>query len=693
MIPTKIEPALITTKREKGMESIIDWFDLHKQSFYILGWSYLRNQKQMGELFYRTIIKVLKELPQLKKETSFETSVTSIFIQTCRELSTDRSLQAVEEGSPQQELFNALHQLKENEREALVLTYLIGHTHEEVSHLLQVSIEKLKELLFFGIQSLRKGVGYEQSFNGCNDYHRYYIDYLEKNLDRAKKIDFEVHMHNCQDCQEDLASFQRVMVTILNSKRIIEDLHVPSDFMENVKARLLEKEKIRELKNNKRKKIGIAIASFFALLIGIGIFTGSFTNLYYTWTEEDQELRTFLQKGLGERLNLEAESNGIKIKIKSAIADDIQTLVFYEIVDTREDGQFFIDFGEGVSVENEIETNTEANMRFYPPDLKSDLNNKEKNVYHGKISLQPLLKDKGTIKLTITKLLKLVRNSSDKNSLWGFEDMEEAETGKWNFEIPVTKRPSIEYTLRGETVVEGIPVRFDKLTIAPTTTVLDYAVNNKRTDKRVEFLNLDNLEVNNKKVKVDLYGASFLDQNTDWSTFQANFDPLFGEKPKEVNAQFNSAQLSFKDEKTIELDASKEYPQTFEYAGSKISIDKVKVGQPTEVVVSNSEIKNRAYESLDLEIFGDDKNDLSSIENENQGVLVDKNGNEYDMNENPVAYEMVEQPRYFETVYKMTLRTDNAKEKVIPKRLVIHGYNTMKYMDDVVKVSVKHKMK
>src|SRR3954464_10480003 len=96
MIPAKVDSISITMLREKGLESIIDWLDQHKQTFYTLGWSYLSNQQQMEELFYRSIIKVHKELPRFKSETSFETWVTSIFIHTCRELTVDRSLQALE---------------------------------------------------------------------------------------------------------------------------------------------------------------------------------------------------------------------------------------------------------------------------------------------------------------------------------------------------------------------------------------------------------------------------------------------------------------------------------------------------------------------------------------------------------------------------------------------------------------------
>jgi hypothetical protein len=561
-----------------------------------------------------------------------------------------------------------------------------------VAHLLQVSEEKMKELLFSGIQSLRKGMGDGLTFNGCKEYHENYIDYLERTLDRSKKIDLEKHIYHCEDCQEDLATFQDVMLTLLNLSDRMGDLHVPSGFIEIIKNRLAEKEKHRLQKNKKRVRKGLVIAGVFALLIGIDFFTGTTSNLYYTWTEENPELRAFLQQDLGERLNLEAESNGVKIKIKSAIADDVQTLVFYEIEDTVEDNQYVMNYDDGVLVDNEYEImSREGNTRYYPPDLESDVNNEERNVYQGKVSLLPLTKGNGTIKLKITKLLKLIRDSSDQNRFMASENME-YETGEWNFEIPVTKQPSIEYALGKKTEVEGIQVRFDKLTIAPTATVLQYGINIEQSDKRIEAIYFDHLVVNNKKPKADLYGGgSYLESSQDmnWSTFQIHFDPLFGEKPKEVNVQFESVQLAFKDHKTIELDASQEYPQTFEYAGSTISIDKVEVGQPTKVVISNHEIDNRAYESLQFQIVGEDGNEPSSMEMSSEGVFVDKNGIEYDMNVTPVAYEEIEQPRYFVTVQSMMLDGNNAGEKVIPKKLEIFGYNTMKYLDDVVKISLE----
>ncbi|WP_409273374.1 DUF4179 domain-containing protein [Neobacillus sp. SCS-31] len=687
MIPSKIEPISITLIREKNVESIFNWFELHKQSFYILGCSYLRNQRQLEEVFYQTILKIHKQLPRYKKETSFETWVTSIFIQACRELSIDGKLNASDEGEPRPELFQTLDQLNEDEKDAVVLTYIKGVSREDAALLLNVSEEKLKEHLFSGIQALKKGLGYGQSVNGCKEYHKNYIDYLDRTMDRPEKVDFEIHIYHCENCQEDLAAFQDVMFSMQDLTKRVEDFHLPSNFMENVKARLTVREKHRKLKNKKRKRMGIIFASVFALLIGLEVFTGNFTNLYYAYTEEDEQLRPFLQQGLGEMLNLEAESDGVKIRIKSAIADDVQTLIFYEVEDTTEDNQYAINNFEGVFVKNEREImNHTTQPRFYPPDLNSTFNTKEKNVYQGKMSLRPISKDAGIIELRITKLLKMIQDSSGRN--FNSFDNTGNERGEWNFEIPVTKQPSVEFVLNRETDVEGIPVRFDKLTVAPTTTILQFAINTEQPNKRIDHLNFDNLKVNNKKLKADMYGSLYLDSQPEmnWNALQTYFDPLFEKKPKEVNVQFKSASLTIQDQMTIELNASQEFPQTFEYAGSTISIDKLEVGQETKFVISNHEIKNRVYESLHLEFADENGYGIGSMM-DSEGVLVDKNGVEYDIN-TPVAYEEIDQPRYFSTLQSIMVSPD-ATENRIPKSLRIHSYNTTKYLDDVVKVSVE----
>lgn len=683
MFPAKMDAITITAIQDKGIESVVDWFDWHKQSFYALGWFYLRNQRQMEELFYRSIIKVHKELPSNKNDASFQLWVASIFIDNCRELSKDKVSTDSEEMEPHENLFKALDHLEDDEKEAMVLTYGAGFSQEEAAHFLRVSVEKIKELLFSGIQSVRKQL-YGSTYNGCKEYQKNYIDYLEKSMVRPEKIEFEMHLYNCQECQKDLATFQDVTL-MLNHAEWMNDLPVPEQFMENIIEKLTEKEKERQQQSKKRKKMALVVASVFVFIFGIGFFTGAFANVYYAWSEEDEQLRTYLQNDFGQKVNLEAESEGIKITIKGVVADDFQTLVFYEIQDTNEDKQYVMNYGDGLFVENENEImSQESYPRHYPPDLDAEMNKKEKNLFYGKVGLRPLDEDNGIVKLKIERILELIPD--DPSSRIGFGNRANGfKTGEWNFEIPVTKQPAIEYELDKTTEIEGIQVRFDKLTVAPTTTILHYGIHTGKPEKRMEFINFGDLEVNNKKVKTDRYGGFYPDSqfDMDWQGFQTHFDPIFGEEPKEVKVQFASAYFTIEDDKIIELDVNAKYPQTFEYAGSTISIDKLEVGQPTTIVISNHE--NREYESLHLNVVGEKQGDIHPISMDSKSILVDKNGVEYDPMSGPFEYEKLEQPRHFMT--EQTIRLEG--NKIIPKSLYIYGYNTNKYLDDVVEISVE----
>lgn len=690
MIPAKRESVSINFDREKSKDSIFEWFEQRVHTFYIIGLAYMKDQKQLEELFYRSINRVHKEMPRFKNDKlTFDTWATSIFLKNCQEIS---STQNTEESEPHKDVFSAVSQLEGYEKEAILLTYIKGISKEEAAKLLQVSVSEMHQLLFSGIQSLRKEMGYQTSFNGCMEYKKDYLDYLDRSLERSRKIDFEIHIYHCQNCQEDLGTFQEVMLTMLALPESTKDFSVPPDIMGNVKGRLAEEEKQRKEKFHKRKKRGLILAGIFSFLIGMGFITGLFANLYYLWTEEDEELLAYLQEGLAERLNMEAESEGVTIKIKGVIADELQTLIFYEIEDTKENNQLTMFYQDGVYVRNQFKVlNNDIYPRYYSPFYETDdEDKKDENVYRGKMSLPPLKKESGTIELQIKKVQTLIRENSNGRNYYSY-DSANYRTGDWNFEIPVTKQPSIEYALDESIEVEGVPVKFDKLTIAPTTTILQFRTSNEYSMKQIEFLNLKSLVVNNEKVKADIYGGFYSDSQEvpNWNTFQTNFDPIIGEEPRELQVQLESVYLRYHDPINIELNPSQDYPQTFEYAGSTISIDKVEVGHPTEVIFSNHEVENRAYESLQFHIVDEKEN--NSMEMYSEGVLVDKNGKVYDSNDMSIQYEEIENPRHFETVQRILLNSNNPEEAVIPKRIEIYGYNMMKYLNDVVKVSVKNK--
>jgi RNA polymerase sigma factor (sigma-70 family) len=686
MVTPQTAPFLISRMREKDLESVMDWFVQRNQSFYALGRIYVNKQEDLEEIFYRSINMIHNELHRLKKEPSFDSWAVSHFIHNGRALSKDKSFRVSEGQNHNDALFQAIHQLEWDEREAIALLYFKECSYEEVERILDISVERVKSVLFSGVRKLRKELGHGP-FEGCPEFHKHYLDYLGRTMDRPEKVEFEMHIYHCHACQEDLASFQEVVLTLAGMTEAIE---IPAGFMERVKSRVEEREARRQRKKKKRKSIWLAFAGVFAMIVSIGFVTGGFSSLYYAWTEEDEQLRAFLQHDLGERLNLESESNGVKITIKSVVADDVQTLVFYEIEDTGKDNRYMMNAHEGVHIENEYDVmRRDVQHMFYSPPVDQDeIQNEEKNVYKGTMSLLPVSVDSGTIKLNVARLMQIVQDPKKGGGYRG--EMAFAE-GDWSFDIPFTKQSSREHKLDKEIDIDGIPVRLDKLTIAPTTTVLQYSFQNQGGDKRIEVITFDSLETDKKRVEGDLFGNNMYVESYDqegWTAFTSSFDTLYYEDPKEVNIQFDSIHLSVDDRKTIELDATQDMPQTFEYLGNTISIDEIKAGNPAKVNLTHDVSKDRAYERVNYGFSSDYlmNENISIGVSDADGVLMDKNGKTYEIG--VYEYDILDQPRYFETVQTIEFYNDSSQEDVTPTKLEIEGYNTTKYVDDRVKVKL-----
>ncbi|WP_044338916.1 DUF4179 domain-containing protein [Rossellomorea aquimaris] len=686
MVTPQTAPFLPSGMREKDLESVMNWFVQHKQSLYALGRMYVREQEDLEEIFYRSIMIIHNELHQFKKGASFDLRAVSYFIQKGRVLSKDKNFQAIESQNPDQMLFQALNQLEDQEKEAIALTYFNECTFEEVGHILDISVEKVKSCVFSGVRKLREGL-VQGSYGGCPEFHRHYLDYLGRTMDRPEKVELEMHIYHCQGCQEDLGTFQEVVLALTG---MADSVEIPAGFMEKVKSKVEEREVHRQRKKKKRKSIGIAFAGVFAMLISIGFVTGGFSNLYYAWTEEDEQLRAILQHDLGERLNLEAESNGVKITIKSVVADDVQTLVFYEIEDTKEENRYMMNAHEGVHIENEYDVMMRdvQNMFYSPPVDQDEIQNEEKNVYRGTLSLLPVSVDKGTIKLNVARLMQIVQDPKKEGGYRG--EVRFAE-GDWSFDIPFTKQSSRVHELNKEIDIEGIPVRLDKLTIAPTTTLLQYSFQNQGRDRRIDVMTFHALETDKKKVEADLFGNNMFVESFDqdgWNSFASSFNTLYFENPKEVNIQFGSIHLSVDEGKTIDLDAAKDMPQTFEYLGNTVSIDEIRAGNPAKVILTHDVSKDRAYERVNYGFSSDHlrMDNISMGVSDSDGVLMDKNGTvqEVDIYE----YDSLDQPRYFETVQTIEFYNDSSQEDITPTKLEIEGYSTTKYVDDRVNVKL-----
>lgn len=669
------ETSLNITTSENSLDSITNWVEQHQHFLYSFGLSYLGNQQLTEELFYKAILKMYKEFPRYKHNMNFKSWVIANFLQTCREL--EKTNTEVEEHA----FLKAIQQLNQTEKEAAILTYINDFTHEEVAQILQLSKENVKEHLHSAIQSLRKAFGYGSNFNGCKEYQKDYIDYLGHSMERSNKIEFETHFYHCESCQEDLGTFQDVTIQLSEWRNVFK---MPEGFLKKIKERIAEHEKEKHKKLKKRSIFIFSLTGVFVLFISYGILSGMFSKFYYTWTENNEEVLAYVQNDLGEMLNLEAESNGVKITIKTAVADEFQTLILYEIEDTEENNQYMMAYEDGVYVENQYEIlNMSIYPTYHPPFLDEKESGDEQNVYQGKLSLPPLKEDSGTIKLNISSLQKVI-DYNEAMTHGGFE-MEYKE-GEWNFEIPVTMKSSKEYALDKEVEIEGIPFRFEQLIVAPTTTMLRYSVYRAEQNQEHLNVNFDQLRLNDEKLNQKLYSSSFVDFQLDmnWTTFQTSFEPFFKEGIHDVVIQFKNIDIVDYETMMLELDFSKEFPYTFEYGESTFTVDKKEEGQWTNIIITNEDYKDGNLDDIFIGPY-DAEGYVDNFDMHFDTVLVDKEGNEVALEEIDYYSDEMENYRYVTRSYELRFENIDPEKNL---KIRLDGFRKTIYSDEIVEISL-----
>ncbi|MBM7661033.1 DNA-directed RNA polymerase specialized sigma24 family protein [Bacillus mesophilus] len=674
---------LIENIRDKDIQTIMEWFDTKQDLYYKFISFFLNEKSEYEEVIYRVIMKVYNEIHRMKSDSSFDIWVTTILLNECLERSSKAKQENLSHSN--EEIINKLRAMENDYKTPILLKYLMKMTNEEVVEILNIPISMVKSRLFSGIHLLQNA--WEDV--GCEEYKDIYLDYLDMTLGREKRVELEIHIRKCKSCNNMLFDFQEVLFKLyaeLDGMKILNSLM--DDVTERVNKVIKEKEQLKK----KRVRIGSVIIACMTLVLFIGFFTNTFNRVHYTWLEwneqEDAEMLTYLKNGLGEPLNLEAQHNGVTIKIKTAVADDYQTVLYYEVVNNNDDhNKYTINMFEGFHVQNEqevfdLQAEPISAFRFGEPILEKN----DKNVFSGKISLLPIADESGTIKLNISKLLKVHEDlDNPEQTLHKTYYNNEIETleGKWSFEVPVTKHASIEHEVDKEIEIKGIPLTIDKLIFAPTVTLLQYKVDHSNQDqKQINDLYIDQI-VKGKQKSNTLHFHSMTHQGY----FQKSFDSLYFEDSEEVKIHFSSFHYFKDDDISLNLKSNGPFPQTLEYMGNEISIENIITdGARTVVTIKDAPPEVRKYESLHFDIKTDDENEqLLMNYNSNDGVWMDRDGKIYDQSDN--FYDgNVEPPRYYETNYEIELFKETSDEQVIPQKFHIYGHSGTEYIDEVVEL-------
>ncbi len=169
MIKAIKDSIMLKKIKEKDIDAVLSWFEARKSKFYKIGWAYLKNHHDVEDVFHNTILKVHDHIDKLKQDRYFETWVTSIFINECRDIyrrnkrrQQETAIEGKEAGqlpSVRLDVLDALGHVDEKFREPVLLKYIQGFSQEEIAGILGLPLGTVKSRIYRGLLILRKEYG------------------------------------------------------------------------------------------------------------------------------------------------------------------------------------------------------------------------------------------------------------------------------------------------------------------------------------------------------------------------------------------------------------------------------------------------------------------------------------------------------------------------------------------------------
>lgn len=146
----------------------VDFIRTNKERFYLLAYSYTKNEQDALDVVQDSIHKALHSLGTLKDEQQIKSWFYKIVVRTAIDfLRKHKRLQVMEDDklaffSPQQidkyeniDLEVALEELPTNYREVIILRYFEDLKIEDVAHVLNTNISTVKSRLYKALKLLR----------------------------------------------------------------------------------------------------------------------------------------------------------------------------------------------------------------------------------------------------------------------------------------------------------------------------------------------------------------------------------------------------------------------------------------------------------------------------------------------------------------------------------------------------------
>ncbi len=510
----------------------------------------------------------------------------------------------------------------------------------------------------------------------CKKIRAGFIDYMDGSLKDEERRLIDGHLENCKDCREELIAM-KVMVNDINISN--NDINIPSDFMDNIKNRV---NKTIALRKKKKPLRVILIAAAILVMSAVTVFASQGELLDFIKSlNPKNRISNLVDKGVGNRLNISKVDKNIKITVTDVAADDIQTLISFKIEDLKDGKSYHASYTDGINIKERWgRAGEETGIDMYT----SLFNVEGENT----LTLYPIDTKEKTIHLSFNKL-----------QLDSGEAKEYVE-GNWEFEIPIKKYEGKSYEIHESIKLDKYTVYFRKINISPTLTTLHFDHDNVSSDE--EMLGLEDVRIiaNGKEYKPYNFGHGSWDSysTVGYGSSEMTFDSMFFDNPKNIEIKIGRISTkAIEDEpKEFVINLDETSPQEFEYLGTKMYIDNLKIGDNITFDLSQS-IDNRKYEVLDnkfqsVEGWGGKKY-FAGASNFAEAYYVDKDNIKYECFDALSKWDKIrnKKPVFYVSKTNHKLKPsdgwDIKKEKAI--KMLIEGYTKTKFVDGTVKIKLK----
>lgn len=513
----------------------------------------------------------------------------------------------------------------------------------------------------------------------CDEIRQSFMDYLDGSLTAQEDKNLIEHLEDCTGCREELAELKRLVSGIDIS---FDAINVPEDFMKNIRSRALKIDFPAE--KTKRRPLRV-------LLIAAAILTMSVVTVFAAREpimelikriSPESRINNIVDKGMGDRLNISKLDKDIKITITDVAADDIQTLISFKIEDLKNGKEYRVKFDDGINIKERWGAQIkDTTIKMY----SSVFNTGGK----GTLNLCPIDTDKKTINLAFVKL--------ETNTGAAKEVIQ----GNWNFEIPIKKYSGKSYDIKAGIKIDDYVIFFNRITISPTLTTL-YFNHSSGYNRNESISGLEDMRIISKGKEYKPYNFG----NGDWNPYSTvgygdekmTFDSMYFDNPVDIQIKLSGISTRITEEKPKEfvINLDETTPQEFEYLGTKLYINNLKVGEDITFDLTQP-VYSKKHEILSTNFWPANEHSpeksFSTVGSYNKVYYMDKDDNKYEYLDALLKWEEIREKRpvMYIANTNYTLHPvdgfDITKEKSI--RMVIDGYSKTKFVDEVVKVKLK----